>query len=149
MQPLRQSCFANCYYDKLNYIKSVADQKCPGCAFKKRWNMIKGYRSGIPLEAQSLYRKAKEMKGRGKPEVAQRYLWEAVLIAPAFVNAFLELGNCCDAVGNSAQALVWYDRAILIDPSRTEALSGKAMILKKMEHEKGEIRSPEKTAGFW
>ncbi len=111
--------------------------------------MIQGYRSGISLEAQSLYRKAKEMKGRGKPEVAQRYLWEAVLIAPAFVNAILELGNCCDAIGNSAQALVWYDRAILIDPSRTEALSGKAMILKKMEREKGEIRSFENAAGSW
>ncbi|MDP3396889.1 MAG: hypothetical protein Q8S57_09545 [Methanoregula sp.] len=111
--------------------------------------MIKGYKSGIPLEAQSLYRKAKEIKGRGQPEVAQRYLWEAVLIAPAFVNAFLELGNCCDAIGNSAQALVWYDRAILIDPSRTEALSGKAMVLKKMERENKEIRCPEKAAGSW
>ena len=111
--------------------------------------MIQGYRSGISLEAQSLYRKAKEMKDRGKPKVAQRYLWEAVLIAPAFVNAILELGNCCDAIGNSAQALVWYDRAILIDPSRTEALSGKAMILKKMERETGEIRSFENAAGSW
>lgn len=103
--------------------------------------MVKNYRRGIPVEAQSLYRKAKEMKGRGKFEVAQRYLWEAVLIAPAFVNAFLELGYCCDATGNSAQALVWYDRAILIDPSRTEALSGKVLILKKMEREKEKIRS--------
>jgi tetratricopeptide (TPR) repeat protein len=87
---------------------------------------------GISLEAQCLYRRARELKGRGQPDAAKKYLKQAVMVAPGFSNAFLELGNCCDMIGNYGEALCWYDRAIRIDPDHSGALFNKAAVLNKM-----------------
>jgi len=87
---------------------------------------------GISPEAQCLYRRARELKGRGQPDAAKKYLKQAVMVAPCFLNAFLELGNCCDMIGNYGEALCWYDRAIRLDPVHSGALFSKAAVLKKM-----------------
>lgn len=87
---------------------------------------------GISPEAQYLYRQARELKGRGQPDAAKKYLKQAVMVAPGFSNAFLELGNCCDMIGNYGEALSWYDRAIQIDPVHSGTLFSKAAVLKKM-----------------
>jgi tetratricopeptide (TPR) repeat protein len=103
---------------------------------------------GISPEAQCLYRRAREMKERGQPEAAKKYLKQAVMVAPGFSNAFVELGNCCDTTGNYQEALFWYDRAIRLDPNHAEALFNKAAILKKMGRGEEGTLGGENAAGF-
>ena len=86
---------------------------------------------GIPIEAQYLYRKALEMENQGKIEIALKYFRQTVMIAPNYVKAFHEMGNCFALLGRYDEAIIKYDQAIHIDPLATEPRVKKDLILNK------------------
>ena len=99
------------------------------------------YRStGIPLEAQYLYRQALQIKNNGKKEDALKYLQMAVSIAPLFCNAYNAMGNCLDEMGRYDEAMRKYEKVLEINPQHTEARFKQAMIQKKIRY--GEESTP-------
>lgn len=78
------------------------------------------YAKGIPIEAQYLYRKAREMAGRGRDDAALNYYRQALIIAPTYAQAMFEMGNCYAHRGEFAEALLLYERAIGINPESVE-----------------------------
>jgi tetratricopeptide (TPR) repeat protein len=72
----------------------------------------------IPLEAQYLYRRGREMIGQQKDDRALVYLRQAVFIAPGFLQAYRELGNCLARLGRLEEASVYRMKASSIDPIR-------------------------------
>ena len=93
------------------------------------------YRStGIPLEAQYLYRQALQIKNNGKKEDALKYLQMAVSIAPLFCNAYNAMGNCLDEMGRYDEAMRKYEKVLEINPQHTEARFKQAMIQKKIRY---------------
>ena len=69
----------------------------------------------IPLEAQYLYRRGREMIDQQKEDVALVYLRQAVFIAPGFSKAYRELGNCLARLGRSEEASAYHLKASRID----------------------------------
>jgi tetratricopeptide (TPR) repeat protein len=78
------------------------------------------YAKAIPIEAQYLYRKARELSLQGQPGMALNYFKQAVVIAPRYSQAYYEMGNCLARLGLYAEAIEKYQRAIHIDPSSPE-----------------------------
>lgn len=74
----------------------------------------------IPLEAQCLYRKARELSLEGKTGMALNYFRQAVVIAPRYSHAYYEMGNCLARLGLYTEAIEKYQRAIHIDPAFPE-----------------------------
>ena len=81
---------------------------------------LKG-KGGIPLEAQALYRRAREMADRGKYEEAVALLKQGVMIAPCFMRALDELGECLGRLGRYPEALAAYDHVLCIEPANRAA----------------------------
>lgn len=71
------------------------------------------YAREIPIEAQFLYRKALEQTKFGNHEAAIRYLKQAVFIAPRYLKAIHEMGNCLACLGRYDEAREKYDLARL------------------------------------
>jgi tetratricopeptide (TPR) repeat protein len=74
------------------------------------------YTKAIPIEAQYLYRKARELSLAGQTSAAMKYFRQAVVIAPGYSQAWYQLGNCLARLGRYAEAIEKYQRAIRIDP---------------------------------
>ncbi|MEN6396690.1 MAG: tetratricopeptide repeat protein [Methanoregula sp.] len=91
--------------------------------------------TGIPLEAQSLYRKALDIKNYGKNEDALKYLKMAVSIAPHFCNAYNAMGNCLDELGRYGEAIRKYEKVLKLNPEHAEARFKRAIIQKKIGSE--------------
>jgi tetratricopeptide (TPR) repeat protein len=91
--------------------------------------------TGIPLEAQYLYRQALDIKNNGKNEDALRYLKMAVSIAPHFCNAYNAMGNCLDEMGRYDEAMRKYEKVLELNPEHAEARFKRAMIQKKVGSE--------------
>ncbi|OPX64313.1 MULTISPECIES: tetratricopeptide repeat protein [unclassified Methanoregula] len=72
--------------------------------------------AGVPLEAQYLYRRGRDLMDQQKEDFALAYLRQAVFIAPGFSKAYLDLGNCLARLGRMDEALVYYHKASRIDP---------------------------------
>jgi tetratricopeptide (TPR) repeat protein len=70
----------------------------------------------IPLEAQYLYRRGREMMDQQKEDIALVYLRQAVFIAPGFSKAYRELGNCLTRLGRPEEASAYHLKACRIDP---------------------------------
>jgi tetratricopeptide (TPR) repeat protein len=83
-----------------------------------RWQYT--YSKGIPIEAQYLYRKALEMSGLGRNDVALNYLRQAVLIAPRYSRAMYEMANCLVQLNRYDEAREKYERAVQIEPQLRE-----------------------------
>ena len=75
------------------------------------------YARGIPIEAQFLYRKALDLAARGRDEEALKYFRQAVIIAPGYARATLEMGNCYARLGRFAEALERYGKSCRIVPA--------------------------------
>ena len=71
----------------------------------------------IPLEAQYLYRRGREMIDQHKEDIALVYLRQAVFIAPGFSKAYQELGNCLTRLGRPEEASAYHLKAYRIDPT--------------------------------
>lgn len=78
------------------------------------------YAKAIPIEAQYLYRKARELSLQGQTALALNYYKQAVVIAPRYCQAYYQMGNCLALLGQYPEAIEKYLRAIHIDPSSPE-----------------------------
>jgi tetratricopeptide (TPR) repeat protein len=78
------------------------------------------YAKAVPIEAQYLYRKARELSRQGQIAVALNYYKQAVVIAPHYSQAYYEMGNCHARLGQYSEAVKKYQRAIQLDPSSPE-----------------------------
>jgi tetratricopeptide (TPR) repeat protein len=78
------------------------------------------YEKAVPIEAQYLFRKAKELSLLGQTGMALNYFKQAVVIAPRYSQAYYEMGNCLALLGLYTEAIEKYQRAIHIDPSSPE-----------------------------
>lgn len=78
------------------------------------------YAKAIPIEAQYLYRKARELSQQGQTRTALNYYRQAVVIAPHYSQAYYEMGNCLARLGQYPEAVEKYQRAIHIDPASQE-----------------------------
>jgi tetratricopeptide (TPR) repeat protein len=92
--------------------------------------------SQIPLEAITLYRRAREMSARGNQELALTYLSNAVLIAPQFASALREMGYCYEKLGRFPEAVSKFDKVLKILPSHVEAETNKHRILEQIRNDK-------------
>ena len=88
--------------------------------------------TGIPLEAQYLYRQGLDYSLDGKMENAITSLRKAVLIAPRFCGAYNVLGNCLDELGRYEEAIGKYEKVIELDPDHTEARFKRDLVLLKV-----------------
>jgi len=80
---------------------------------------MKPYRNpAIPLEAQYLYRRGLEMTGQQKDESALVYLRQAVIIAPGFSKAYMELGNCLARLGRQKELSAYRMKASPVDTTQ-------------------------------
>jgi tetratricopeptide (TPR) repeat protein len=95
--------------------------------------------TGIPLEAQYLYRQALDIKSNGKNEDALRYLKMAVSIAPHFCNAYNAMGNCLDEMGRYDEAIRKYAKVLKLNPEHGEARFKLEMIRKKIGYDRENI----------
>jgi tetratricopeptide (TPR) repeat protein len=73
----------------------------------------------IPLEAQYLYRRGREMIDQQNETAALVFLKQAVFIAPGFLKAYQELGDCLARLGRVQEASVYLVKASRIDPNRS------------------------------
>jgi len=94
------------------------------------------YAKAIPIEAQYLYRKAMELSLRGQTEMALNYLRQAVVIAPRYSQAYIQMGNCLALLGLYTEAIEKYQRAIHIDPASSEPREKMDHILSLQENGK-------------
>jgi tetratricopeptide (TPR) repeat protein len=74
------------------------------------------HNTSVPLEAQYLYRRGREMMDQQKENAALVYLRQAVFIAPGFSKAYYELGNCLARLGRPEEASVFWLKASRLDP---------------------------------
>jgi tetratricopeptide (TPR) repeat protein len=75
------------------------------------------YEKAIPIEAQYLYRKAMELSLRGQTQMALNYFRQAVVIAPRYSQAYIQMGTCLARLGLYGEAIEKYRQAIQIDPA--------------------------------
>lgn len=85
------------------------------------------YSKAIPIEAQYLYRKARELAEQGQTGMALNYFRQAVVIAPRYSQAYYQMGNCLALLGKYPEAIEKYQRAVQIDPTSQKTRE-------KMEH---------------
>ena len=78
------------------------------------------YAKAIPIEAQYLYRKARELAEQGQTGMALNYFKQAIVIAPRYSQAYYQMGNCLALLGRYQDAIEKYRRAIRIDPMAPE-----------------------------
>jgi tetratricopeptide (TPR) repeat protein len=78
------------------------------------------YAKAIPIEAQYLYRKARELSEQGQTGMALNYYKQAVVIAPRYSQAYYQMGNCLALLGMYREAIEKYQKAVHIDPSSPE-----------------------------
>jgi tetratricopeptide (TPR) repeat protein len=96
--------------------------------------MIRLNNNGAPsLEAQMLYRQALELIGLGKNDAALIVLEKAVMVAPRFTRALIEMGNCLDRLGRYPEAVAACNKVLAIDPLYEGALIKRDVISKKIE----------------
>ena len=89
----------------------------------------------IPLEAQYLYRRGREMIDQQKEETALVYLRQAVFIAPGFSKAYWELGSCLSRLGRHEEASAYRMKASRIDPVNCDAAIDR-FIMKKQDEDR-------------
>jgi tetratricopeptide (TPR) repeat protein len=65
----------------------------------------------VPLEAQYLYQRGREMMERQMDEAALACFRQAVFIAPGFSKACRELGTCLARMGRTDEAAVYFLKA--------------------------------------
>jgi tetratricopeptide (TPR) repeat protein len=94
------------------------------------------YAKAIPIEAQYLYRKARELSLQGKTSLALNYYKQAVVIAPRYSQAYYQMGNCLALLGQYTEAIEKYQRAIHIDPACSESRDRMDQILSRQENGK-------------
>jgi tetratricopeptide (TPR) repeat protein len=82
------------------------------------------YPGTIPLEAQYLYQRGRDMIDQQKEDIALVYLRQAVFIAPGFSKAYLELGNCLARLGRLEEAAAYYGKATRTNPHSNAAIAG-------------------------
>lgn len=77
------------------------------------WKSMKsnGYHT-IPLEAQYLYRRGLEMIRLQKDPDALIFFRQAVFIAPDFLKAYQELGNCLTRLDRPEEAAAYHAKAL-------------------------------------
>lgn len=73
------------------------------------------------LEAQVLYRQARELAGIGRYDEAVRVFRNVVMLAPRFTRALMEMGTCLESLGRYPEARAAYNRVKAIDPWMEEA----------------------------
>ena len=64
----------------------------------------------IPLEAQYLYQRGMEMVSLKRTDAAVICFRQAVFIAPGFLRAYRELGDCLLRFGRSEEASVYHTK---------------------------------------
>jgi tetratricopeptide (TPR) repeat protein len=89
----------------------------------------------IPLEAQYLYRRGREMIDQQKEDIALVYLRQAVFIAPGFSKAYRELGNCLARLGRLEEASVYRMKASRIDPIHCGTAVEEVIVKKQDENQ--------------
>lgn len=94
------------------------------------------YAKAIPIEAQYLYRKARELSLQGQTGMALNYFRQAVIIAPRYSQAYYEMGNCLARLGLYAEAIEKYRRAIALDPSSPDSREKMDALLSRQEDRK-------------
>jgi tetratricopeptide (TPR) repeat protein len=94
------------------------------------------YAKAIPIEAQYLYRKARELSEQGQTGMALNYYKQAVVIAPRYSQAYYQMGNCLALLGLYTEAIEKYQRAIRIDPSSIEPREKMDILLSLQERGK-------------
>jgi tetratricopeptide (TPR) repeat protein len=94
------------------------------------------YAKAIPIEAQYLYRKARELSENGQTGMALNYYKQAVVIAPRYSQAYYEMGNCLARLGLYPEAITKYQRAIHIDPAAQEPREKMDKLISLQEHGK-------------
>jgi tetratricopeptide (TPR) repeat protein len=87
----------------------------------------------IPLEAQYLYRRGREMIDQHKEDIALVYLRQAVFIAPGFSKAYQELGNCLTRLGRPEEASAYHLKAHRIDPTHSSIANDKIITKERVE----------------
>jgi len=106
---------------------------------------------GIPVEAQSQYRKAYTLLHQGKTEDALACLKQAVEIAPNYTEALHDTGICLQNLGRHEEAYVYYSRAQqvigdhLFDIGRYEESIGQYWVAISRYEEASEHYQPEFT----
>ncbi len=75
---------------------------------------------------------ADECQIRGEYEIAIRLYKEIIEKEPNNGRAFQKVADCLDHMGNHADALVWYDKALESDPYNAEVWYNKGMTLRKI-----------------
>jgi tetratricopeptide (TPR) repeat protein len=94
------------------------------------------YAKAIPIEAQYLYRKAMELSLKGQTGMALNYFRQAVVIAPRYSQAYIQMGNCLARLGLYTEAIEKYQQAIRIDPSSPEPREKMDQLLNLQEDKK-------------
>ncbi len=73
--------------------------------------LIPYHNNTIPLEAQYLYQRGKEMVSLKRTDAALICFRQAVFIAPGFSRAYRELGDCLARLGRPEEASVYHRKA--------------------------------------
>ena len=80
---------------------------------------------------ESVFCTADECQIKGDYEVAIRLYKEMIEKEPSNGRAFMRVADCLDHMGNHADALIWYDKALESDPYNAEVWYNKGMTLRK------------------
>jgi tetratricopeptide (TPR) repeat protein len=56
-----------------------------------------------------------------KYQEAMKGFMEAVRLKPDYADALMNVGSCYGLTGNYREALVWFDKAIAVDPGLAQA----------------------------
>ncbi len=80
---------------------------------------------------ESVFCTADECQIKGDYEVAIRLYKEIIEKEPSNGRAFMRVADCLDHMGNHADALIWYDKALESDPYNAEGWYNKGMTLRK------------------
>ena len=94
------------------------------------------YSNAIPIEAQYLYRKARELAKQGKTGMALNYFRQAIVIAPRYSQAYYQMGNCLALLGKYPEAIEKYQRAIRTDPSSPKPRERMERLLARAENDR-------------
>ena len=93
--------------------------------------MVFEAKRGPLCEAKQLVRLAQENAMKGDHSSAIHYLYKAINKYPHYAEAYAQLGNCQDCLNNFEDAIISYNKALLLDPDNAETWFNKGMMLKK------------------